>query len=155
MTIERALKKAPKLRLFQILNFLEGKVLTARPKAQHGTIYVHVDDIIIAHEVVALVRGAILVIMTALEKVGFLVTCEMPGELLRVVGLQPSPDGLTLAPPQKKLGELDRALEFVLREKAVQPRVLAILLGLYVWYALLWRPALSAPAKIFSSVVNY
>lgn len=144
VSIDRALKKTPELRSFVILNYLERDIQKILITAARGAIYVHVDDIIIVHEETNLVILAIAVIARALKRLGFLVTWELPGELTKVVGLEPARRGQVLRPPLRKLGDLDRALQHVENAGEVLPRLLATLLGLYVWYSLLWRPGLSA-----------
>ena len=54
-----------------------------------------------------------------------------------------------------KIGAIDRALEYLETQPKVHPPAFHTVLSLYVWGALLWRPALSAVFHGFQFVTTH
>ena len=97
-------------------------------------VYIHVDDFIVGHSEENLTLAAGHCICLELRRSGFVVEFTNTRSVNKLVGLQP--DGASLSPPARRLGDLDRALEWVARGDVVAPQALACILGIYIWFGL-------------------
>ena len=84
-----------------------------------------------------------------LESLGFKVTREEPEQTGRYIGYTPSVVPPRWEPEATKLGHLSRLLRLLLETEWVPVDVVHTAVSIYVWMALLWRPALSMPCHAF------
>ena len=52
----------------------------------------------------------------------------------------------------KRLGDLDRALEFLEQAPRIAAEYAGVVISIFVWYGLLWRPSLSSIGSAFTFV---
>jgi hypothetical protein len=152
-----AFHKEPRLRSFtgHFLILERGLIRRSCTTGATGMVYLHVDDLVLAHRCPRVVRAALRVASAALRAIGFLLEVTEPGEVEKVIGVTLSECGTVLSPPVLKIGSLDRGLEELENSDLFPPDVAATMLGLYIFYGLTWRASLSAPAIIFQWTATY
>ena len=82
-----------------------------------------------------------------LRRAGFHITRTDVADVEKILGLEP--EGARLQVPLRKLGDLDAALQLVYEAEAVNPLAAATVLGVFTWFALIWRPALSSVQTLY------
>ena len=98
-------------------------------------------------EVAELLRGTI---VAAFRAIGFGVTEAEPMEVGRYIGFTPYANPARWAPTPIKLGHLARNLDMLIESRCPQPiNLVHTALAVYVWMAMLRRPALSLPQSVF------
>jgi len=112
-------------------------------------VYVHVDDLAVASRESALARKLRDTIVRFLEGGGFLVTCANAFDSGRYIGLLPLRFPAGWRPADDKLATLSFTLDDLVTRLYVDVRVVSACLGAYIWFAMLWRPAMSVPAEMF------
>ena len=87
--IQNALFRGPKLKGFVLLNMLHLYSHRTVVHASQGSLYLHVDDLVVNHEDLGMVLSALLILSTALRALGFIVKVTWPHEVEKVIGLCP------------------------------------------------------------------
>lgn len=148
---ERSLKRAKcwALRSFTILNYSFANGTAGNATAESGVLYIHVDDFLFGHVCKEIANAAAVVVRDALVELGFIVDYSEVGVLEKLVGISYTSTPACLVPLVKKLGDLDRALEFLEQSEMVSADYISSVLGLWQWLVLIWRPALSAATSIY------
>jgi hypothetical protein len=149
--VQNALRREPRLATFadHCLNLRRGLLLSHAVTGSTGGFYLHVDDLLVFHELPSLVRAAMRVICSTLRRLGLLLDIKWPGEVVKIIGVALSECGMILTPPLSRLGTLDRGLAVCYDAEFFPPGLLGTMTGIYIYYSLLWRPAMAAPAVLF------
>jgi len=141
--------------------FLLEKVRLLNRRAQRATrvalmdglvaVYLHLDDGSVMAGTVKLAEAVRDVIVAGFESAGFGVTVADPMNGGRYIGFTPWSSPARWTPTPVKLGHLARLFDLLLDTADWVPvdRVHTAL-SIFVWMALLWRPALSYPQEIFN-----
>lgn len=140
----------PQFQSFQVINEAMIRGMTSHLSARGGVVYIHVDDMIFGHSDLLIAIRAAKFVKRALENLGFIV--DFTAEPEKVVGVAPVSQPPALMPPLTRVGDLDRALEMIEQQLWLHPPLVATVLGIWVWFSLLWRPSLSMATAIFKWV---
>jgi len=143
---------ASEMRLPKVWMLNEWKDRARRVNLTYGdcAVYLHLDDGAAMAANCALAELLRATIVAAFRAVGFGITEADPMEVGRYIGFTPYANPARWAPTPIKLGHLARVLDMLIDSCAPQPISLVhTTLAIYVWMAMLWRPALSFPQAIF------
>ena len=150
--IDRALASSRRFRDCKILNRACDRATRLLLAGDHAALYVHLDDCGIFAATVEAARALRAELIDAFTNVGFIMTAESPMPGGRYIGFEPIQSPAGWAPELLKLGLLDLSLEELARAPVILVEALHTALAVYVWFGLLWRPALSAPQDVFRVV---
>lgn len=142
--------RALPLRTFQIINQAMTAGVTLGLNSKNGVVYIHVDDMLFGHEQHRWAHAAAVVVKAELQRIGFIVDMTVFPD--KLVGVEPQCEPALLLPPLRRLGDLDRALESIEGRDRLHPPLVATVLGIWNWFALLWRPSMSMATSIYKWV---
>lgn len=144
-----AMHEEPLLERVVFLNLIREVLRSELVTSERGAMYLHVDDTILAQRSAGWARAVLRVLGSRLRWLGFVAPVEWPEEIQKTVGIRLFDEGGELAPATVKLGHLDRALEQCKSSSVLCPARVSTILGIYVWFGLLWRPSLAAPSAVY------
>ena len=138
-------------RRFSTVVILNDAAIRARRwvlKAGFAAIYVHLDDFGFLGGDLDFVKDLRAAVRRELELLNFDVTDEEPEENHRYIGYDPQRYPPRWNPDPAKVGELSRLLDEILMHGRVATDIVHTGLAVYIWLALLWRPALSVASMV-------
>ena len=142
----RCIRRSPVLKPFKILNFLERDTQYTPVRAEEGAIYVHVDDVVIVHEIARRVRAAISVMIS--QPSGGTVF-NMDGSGSRG---NPTPNSVAYGASKAALPQLAKSLARETRGTGVRVHLASP--GMVTTYLLL-RDASPSSLKVFNILADH
>jgi len=112
-------------------------------------VYIHVDDFGFFSMIAGLGERARELVAVALRALGFQVTYDDPMRSGRYVGFRPVCQPARWEPSPLKVGGLSRLIDHSLQRSWVAAADLHAIVGIFIWFGLLWRPCLSIPSELF------
>lgn len=149
---QEALALNPIVSNFKIMNSRKNRFEDGDFDLKIGVIVLHVDDVISGHEDQRLADIAVMVILERLIYYGFVGTMMLEGKLKKMLGYAKDERGPFLRIPKVRMGHLLRAIEMQRNAPAVSPKAVHTVVSIFIWGALLWRPALAALSSVFKFI---
>ena len=121
----------------------------------NGAVYVHLDDVGVVSRDPSFCRVLRDAFKATLVSLNFVVTVDCPMTSGKYVGYLPRSLPARWEPATLRLGALVRTLDLLVQADTVNTDILHSALAVFIWLALLWRPALSLPFHMFSYIRTY
>jgi len=147
--IGAALVSSGRLADVVLLNLKKVRSRRVDLRGDRMCVYLHIDDLLVAGRCRSAANTLRDFLVVCFVRAGFIVTTSDPFETMRYVGYRPSVSPARWTPEDKKLGLMHRGIEEFLYMDFVEVNQVRCLLAQFMWSALLWRPALSFPDRIF------